>query len=1134
MKICTLQLVQFLLLSIPTGAPSPSSSPLRSHSSRLIFKANQPIYAEDVARHYYKSSPLEVAPHIFLIASEAYKNMRDYKENQTIIVTGESGAGKTEAAKQLMTFVTLVCSDESKGPAKPEVVPARRGSVVVSGKITSVEGLSLNQRIDAQRKMTPSEKVLRGLSELEERDSVNKRLKSRNVKARQSKNLLAAIRPNAQESQILKSSAENEADLRESFEVISSTDESGEYVSYESLKELGQVEELLEMRVIDEEFLQAVMKGATGQDLADENIDATDIKLAFPQFKVALKLIEVEVQYVDDTSKAERRRRQSVFDYHHVAMEYDTAAAEPSERETVNPLQLLTLNDIRSQLLESNPVLEAFGNSQTIRNDNSSRFGKYLELQFNLAGNLIGGKVSTYLLEKARLVHQSANEKNFHVLHLFTQGTDTKEKEQYFLGDASSYFYLQYANKKLDGDEEKFTLSILKDSMKKIGIDTQMQNDIFQLLSAILSMGNLLFEDHGEDVAATITNPDVLARCCMLLHIDPGSLEAALVTHKLHQTDKASGDESKANTTTRPRRMTVAIKYHDKEQAVISRDTLAKELYNRLFLWIVNAINTNIEYRGQHKRTMGILDIYGFEIFEDNHFEQFCINWVNEKLQQFFIEQTLKAEQEEYKLENVEWTQIEYFDNKVVVDLIENKTGIISCLDDQQSFRNCNSETFTTSLKNMMKSHASNNSFIAPDFYQRKNADKNEFKFGIHHYAGDVCYNTSHFLEKNTEALYGDVIRVMASSRSAFVSELFADHRSNEEKSKRPPTLGNQFKKHLNDLVATLKSCKPHYVRCIKPNDSKSSEFIDDSRMIHQIQYLGIVENIKVRRAGFCYRETYEDFIFRYRMLSQVTWPRFDSNALNDDPILAKKSAAVNILTFQSPTVWRHAFPYHAPPVVADIDYKIGRSKLFIKDPTTVFLLEKNRAIAINAITRKIQSTCRGHFIYKKYHVMRNGFIKWQAASRRFLEVRRYLKTIKDIIRLQSLIRKFIQRCSFQKFKLKCHNVPPRIWAMKIQSRVRGYTERKSLAKNEPKKYEQVQDALQKIRDARVRWQSVILIGKIVRGIADRKRCFQRRLAWNRLRVSHPSFDPLTSFLIVICSTCSSYKTLESYLFKLY
>jgi myosin heavy subunit len=1077
----------------------------------LIFKANQPIYAEDVARHYYKSSPLEVTPHIFLTASEAYKNMRDYKDNQTIIVTGESGAGKTEAAKQLMTFVTLVCSDESTPATKPDLPtppPARRGSVIVGGVTVPVDGLSLTQRIDAQRKMTAADKVTRGLAELEDRDSVNKRLKSRNVKGRQSKNVLAAIRPNAQESQILKSSAENEADLRDTFESISTSDDSGEYVNYESFKELGQVAELLEMLVIDEEYLYAVMKGSTGQSLiddeqlpAEERIDPTEIKLSFPQFKIALKLIEVEVQYVDDTTKAERRRRQSVFDYHHVAMEYEGGVSlDSQQKETVNPLQLLTLNDIRSQLLESNPVLEAFGNSQTIRNDNSSRFGKYLELQFNLAGNLIGGKVSTYLLEKARLVHQSPHEKNFHVLHLFTQGTDFKEKEQYFLDAAESYFYLQYANKKLDGDEEKFTLSILKDSMKKIGIDSQMQTDIFQLLSAILSLGNVIFEDHGEDAAATITNPDLLARCCMLLHLDPGSLEASLVTHKLHQNEKnpsasaSASSSSGESSSTRPRRMTVAIKYHNKEQAVISRDTLAKELYNRLFLWIVNAINTNIEYRGVQKRTIGILDIYGFEIFEDNHFEQFCINWVNEKLQQFFIEQTLKAEQEEYKLENIDWTEIDYFDNKIVVDLIENKTGLIATLDDQQSFRNCSPETLTTAFRNTFKSHIS---FISPDIYSRKNT-KIEYKFGIHHYAGDVCYNARNFLDKNTETLYSDVIKVMVASKSTFISELFVDHRSDEEKSKRPATLGFQFKKHLNDLVTALKSCKPHYVRCIKPNDQKSPESIDGARMIHQIQYLGIVENIKVRRAGFCYRETFHDFLFRYRMLSKGTWPRYENLKGEVDE---KKRLVVELLEYTNPTVWRHALPYHSLPIVKDVDYKIGRSKIFIKDPTLVFLLEKNRTIGLQAVVRKVQSACRGHVVRQRYQTIRKGFILWQASARRYLEVKRYAKKIQDIVRLQSLVRKFIQRCKFQRFVKKFQNIPPRIWAQQIQSRARGYVNRKLLLKNEPKKYQQIQDSLQKIRDARARWQSVITIAKIVRGIADRKRCFKRRLAWNRVRV---------------------------------
>jgi hypothetical protein len=586
----------------------------------LIFKGGQALYAEDVARHYYKSSPLEVAPHIFLIASEAYKHMMEYSENQTIIVTGESGAGKTEAAKQLMTFTTFICADEEKSlpPAKEnQRAPSRRMSVQ-GGVAVSLDALSLSERIDAQRKMPPEDKVTRAMAELEERNTVNKKLRTRNVKSRQSKNVLAAMLPNSAESQILRTSAENEAELRETFESLCVEDEGGEYIDLNTLKDLGQVDELLEMKTIDDAFLMAVMKGVSGEHSADP----AEIKLGFPQFKQALKVIEIEVQYAEDSKRAERRRAQSVFDYHHAAMDdvYADSRNTDETRESVNPLQLLTLNDIRAELLESNPVLEAFGNSKTIRNDNSSRFGKYLELQFNGQGGLIGGRVTTYLLEKARLVHQAENENNFHVLHTLIQGATDKQKEDFMLESPESYSYLPLLSQKdRDAENEKFTLSTLQDSLRKIGIGDSHQHSIFQLLSGILALGNLSFSDNGPDAASSVTNQDALARCCMLLHIDPGPLEASLASHKLHQTAGGGGaaaPRTGEDDAVRKRRMTMAIAYHDQSKAAVIRDSLAKELYNRLFLWIVNTINASIEYRGRQKRTIGILDIYGFEIFQ--------------------------------------------------------------------------------------------------------------------------------------------------------------------------------------------------------------------------------------------------------------------------------------------------------------------------------------------------------------------------------------------------------------------------------------------------------------------------------------------------------------------------------------
>mmetsp|Transcript_15776 Transcript_15776/g.23714 ORF Transcript_15776/g.23714 Transcript_15776/m.23714 type:complete len:1310 (+) Transcript_15776:128-4057(+) len=1052
---------------------------------RLIMKGGQSIYSEDVTKHYYKSSPLEVVPHIFKIAGDAYKNMLEYGDSQAIIVTGESGAGKTETAKQLMKFMTLVCIDNDSSASSSSSGPVRRLTVSEEGSVTSLSGLSLTERIESQQSLSAKDRVVRGMADLVERESVNRKLRSRNVKSRNSKNILAALRPNAVDVELLRSSADNEMELREVFEGLCKEEDGEQFVSISDVSSMSEISELLEMGTITEEFLLEIARGVTGEVEAET---PELLHLHFPQFKQALKLVEVEVQYVDDTRKTERRRAQSIFDYHHVAMDLlEESVPSMDGEDAVNPLQLMSLNDIRAQLLESNPVLEAFGNSQTIRNDNSSRFGKYLELQFNGTGNLLGGKVSTYLLEKARLVHQGEKESNFHVLHLLTQGSLEKDREQYLLEPPQAYHYLQYTDKKMRGDKQQLTLPMLKDSLKKIGIGNRMQSDIFQALSGILTLGNITFEDHGADEAATITNPDVLARCCMLLHIEPSPLEAAIVAHKLRQADNSTplgppGDG-------RSRRVTVAVRYHDMCEAAACRDTLAKELYNRLFLWIVNAINTNIEYRGPNKRTIGVLDIYGFEIFEDNHFEQFCINWVNEKLQQFFIEQTLRAEQLEYEVEKVEWTHIEYFDNKVVVDLIESKPGILSILDDQLSFKNCSAETFTSTIKSAL---GGNSNMISPDVYTRKNSDRTTFKFGIRHYAGDVCYNATYFIEKNTDALYEDVMKVMRSSKSSFVSELFADRRSDEEKSKRPPTIGVQFRKHLTDLVSTLRKCKPHYVRCIKPNDEKSPNFMDQARVIHQVQYLGIVENIKVRRAGYCYRSTFKDFVSHYRLLSTHTWPRWKPNACVED--------CKSILNNTSPVQWKYSTPLETPQWKEGVDYKMGVTKVFIKDPTTLFVLEKNRTVALNAIVRTVQSAMRGYIALGRYRVIRRGFIKWQAEARCYLGKKHYAKKREDIIRFQAFSRRFIERCRYINLYNRFRGVPPRVYAQKIQALTRGFTFRSALSRTAPDVYEKLRSCMDNIRTSTQRTSAAVLLERIYRGYLARNLSAKRRLSRLRLR----------------------------------
>jgi myosin heavy subunit len=384
---------------------------------------------------------------------------------------------------------------------------------------------------------------------------------------------------------------------------------------------------------------------------------------------------------------------------------------------------------------------------------------------------------------------------------------------------------------------------------------------------------------------------------------------------------------------------------------------------------------------------------------------------------------------------------LQYFDNKVVVDLIEQKVGILAILDDQQSFKNCSPETFTVAIKNSL---GSNSHLVHPDVYARKNTSKTDFRFGIRHYAGEVCYNAVSFLDKNVDSLYEDVMKVMRTSRSPFIAELFADRRTDEEKSKRPPTIGNQFKKHLADLVGTLKECKPHYVRCIKPNDVKSADFTDTDRLIHQIQYLGIVENVKVRRAGYCLRTVHKDFLFRYRILSAATWPR-----CRGDPA----ANARLILQGDTPTAWQHLPAVSIPSMTEGTDYVMGSTKVFIKEPLTLFALENARSVALYGTVRLFQTSARKFVKLRQYKRIRKGFIRWQASARAFLGQKHYKRSLYCLLKTQCLIRRFIERCRFRKLMARCKGVPPRVFACKVQARARGMKTRTAIKSTDPEKY---------------------------------------------------------------------------------
>ncbi|XP_016327153.1 unconventional myosin-If-like [Sinocyclocheilus anshuiensis] len=425
---------------------------------------------------------------------------------------------------------------------------------------------------------------------------------------------------------------------------------------------------------------------------------------------------------------------------------------------------------VKEIILQSNPLLEAFGNAKTVRNNNSSRFGKYFEIQFSRGGEPDGGKISNFLLEKSRVVSQNENERNFHIFYQLIDGCTPRQKEELGIMTPDYYYYLnQSGTYKVDGTNDSKDFQETMEAMQVIGIPEMFQRQVLQIVAGILHLGAVSFIEAGN--YAQVESTDLLAFPAYLLGIDQNRLQEKLTSRKM---DSKWGGKSETIDVTLNR-----------EQANYTRDALSKALYARLFDYLVEAINKAMQ-KPIEELSVGVLDIYGFEIFQRNGFEQFCINFVNEKLQQIFIELTLKAEQEEYVQEGIKWTPIEYFNNKIVCDLIENKLnppGIMSVLDDVCATMHAKGDGADMTLLQKLQAAVGTH-----EHFNNWNSG-----FVIHHYAGKVSYDICGFCERNRDVLFPDLIELMQSSQFDFIRSLFPEN-LNTDKKGRPTTASSKIK----------------------------------------------------------------------------------------------------------------------------------------------------------------------------------------------------------------------------------------------------------------------------------------------------------------------------------------------------
>uniref|UniRef100_A0A8C9KCH6 Myosin IH n=1 Tax=Panthera tigris altaica TaxID=74533 RepID=A0A8C9KCH6_PANTA len=610
-----------------------------------------------------------------------------------------------------------------------------------------------------------------------------------------------------------------------------------------------------------------------------------------------------------------------------------------------------SLQIARDRLLLSNPVLEAFGNAKTLRNDNSSRFGKYMDIQFDYKGIPVGGHIISYLIEKSRVVYQNQGERNFHIFYQLLEGGE--EELLAYLGlerDPQLYKYLSQGHcAKESSINDKNDWKTVSSAFSVIDFTEDDLENLFGILASVLHLGNVCFEENHQG-CATIPDTHEIKWIAKLLGVHPSILLEALTHRKI---------EAKTEEVICPLTL---------ELSVYARDAMAKAIYGRTFTWLVNKINSSLVNKDFTKKTViGLLDIYGFEVFDKNGFEQFCINYCNEKLQQLLIERTLKAEQAEYEMEGIEWEPIQYFNNKIICDLVDERhKGIISILDEECIRPGPATDlSFLEKLEEKVGQHAHFQTRKLAGPKGRKRIGWMEFR--LSHYAGEVTYCTKGFLEKNNDLLYRHLKEVLCSSKNRILKDCFLV--AELENRRRPPTVGTQFKNSLSSLLEILISKEPSYIRCIKPNERKEPSKFDDLLIRHQIKYLGLMEHLRVRRAGFAHRRKYEHFLQRYKSLCPDTWPHWHGPPAEGVERLIQ-------------------YIGYTPE-----EYKLGRTKIFIRFPRTLFATEDAFEFSKHQLVARIQATykaCLERRVYvRKRHAAITLEAHWRGALARKLAKRR-------------------------------------------------------------------------------------------------------------------------------------------------
>ncbi len=707
---------------------------------------------------------------------------------------------------------------------------------------------------------------------------------------------------------------------------------------------------------------------------------------------------------------------------------------------------------VEERILKSNPILETFGNARTVRNENSSRFGKFIALQFDDDGQLVGSRIQTYLLEKVRIVSQSDGERNYHAFYQLLAGTPAEQLAEWGLGKPKDHHYTnQSSTTGLTGHSDAELREETEEALTTMGFSEEQRLGVWRTVAALLHLGNVTFQG-DEEAEVDPATAESAERAAALLGVSEPDL-AKVLTHKRLEVGGKT-----------------MFKCLTPADATTARDALCKQVYGRLFEWLVARVNDSIRHDDDTSSFIGVLDIFGFESFLVNSFEQLCINYTNEKLQQHFNDFVFRLEQEEYDREGIDWADIEFPDNQDILGLIEDKRppGLLALLDETCIMPKADDGSFADKARD---THSSSSRFSVSRMQQSRR------QFAIRHYAGEVVYTADGFCDKNKDSIPAEAAELVAASTFAVTASFFEptpeEAKAAEEEAAAAAksqgrgrrrgggmskTVSTQFRSQLQSLMTVVRATSPHYIRCIKPNSKAVPKVMERLSLVQQLRCNGVLEAVRVSRLGYPVRLPHDAFLARYACLL----PRAQAAAGKPPPP-------------QSQPAERGIWLLSNLGALEDGSFQVGKTKIFFRKGC-YDAIEKQRTSVLRSAAVRLQAAAR-RFVYRsRFLAAREAAVVLQCAVRSRL-ARKQLRLLQEnraAVTVQRIARGFTRRLAFLRYRSA---------VVSLQAALRGAAGRRAAL------------GLRRERCART-------LQAFARGTAQRRRFVQQRAAAVRMQCS--------------------------------